>query len=57
MKKNITPFQGFNFMATLEIILKFITLNIQTRNVMRDARENKRNWGESHLISTYQSVL
>lgn len=57
MKKNITPFQGFNFMATLEIILKFITLNIQTRNVIRDVRENKRNWGESPLISTYQSVL
>jgi len=57
MKKNITPFQGFNFMATLEIILKFITLNIQTGNVIRDVRENKRNWGKSPLISTYQLVL
>lgn len=57
MKKNITPFQGFNFMATLEIILKFITLNIPTGNVIRDVRENKRNWGKSPLISTYQLVL
>lgn len=57
MKKNITPFQGFSFMATLEIILKFTMLNIQTENVIRDVRENKRNWGKSPLVSTYQSVL